>query len=129
MLEWNQILHIAVEIYTLMKTYLMLAVARLRERSPLGDVSLYGWSPVVQVWIQLHKQNMFVFGLFPILLNQRPAPFCDMYFHKRSVFVVWVHELWQLYGSQKGEIKAINNSRLCHLTKVNKIATCSEGCQ
>ena len=48
-----------------------------REHSLLGDVSLNGWSPVLQVWIQLlHYIQITAYFLFwsvPVLLNWRPA--------------------------------------------------------
>ena len=48
-----------------------------KNNSLLGEISLNGWSPVLQVWIQLlhyiRKTTYFLCWSSPVLLNWRPA--------------------------------------------------------
>ena len=40
-----------------------------REHSPLGVVWLYAWSPVLQVWTQLHQYTHFLIKSNPVNLE------------------------------------------------------------
>ena len=44
-----------------------------REHSPLEEVSLYGWSPDLQVWMIHYKQKQHIFFVGQVLLRWGPA--------------------------------------------------------
>ena len=65
-----------------------------REHSPLGEVSLYGWSPVLQVWIQLLRYTQITTYFFLIISNLIQMDTSCTVILPPTVSVLWLSHPW-----------------------------------